>query len=222
MPRMKELRRVIEERRQSLATCSFLVNVGKSDDIEDLRSFLPQLYFYVLAFQDMLRIAHERVVDPELREIAGRHREEDAGHELWFLSDAVQLDATRDVAWLFGAEHRPTRDFSYALISEILGARDDRLRLLFPLVLEAAGSVFFERVVGLVERSGQGSQLRYFAASHQQVEKSHDIFTDDSERRIDEIEFDARTYEEGGALIDRCFTACETMAAHLEAHRGLR
>jgi hypothetical protein len=222
MPQMKDLRNLIDTRRDALARSPFLANVGSSSDLADLRAFLPQLYFYVLAFQDMLRIAHERVQDPEMRDIAGRHREEDAGHEQWFLTDAVELDSTRDVAWIFGTEHRPTRDFSYLLLSEILTAGDDRLRLLFPLVLEAAGAVFFERVVGLVKRSGYQGRLRYFAPSHQQVESAHEIFSDQNERRIDEIVFDPKTFQDARDLINRCFDACESMAAHLEAHRTAR
>lgn len=217
--RMADLRDVIRERQSRLAEAPFLRALESSDSLEEMRAFAPQLYFYVFAFQDMLRLSHERFTDPAMREIAGRHRAEDAGHQEWFTNDAQALGFTRDVAWVFGDEHRPTRDFSYEVIAQILGTTDDRIRLLFPLMLEAAGALFFSRIVNLVGRSGYDGQLQYFARSHQEVEANHEMFTETSDRELDDIAFDARTFATALDVIHRCFDACERIVAHLERHR---
>jgi len=217
---MTEVRAAIEARRQRLAAEPFLRSLEASSSVEDLRAFVPHLYFWVFAFQDMLRLAAERVHDPELRELARRHREEDAGHEQWFATDAEELGCARDVVWVFGADHQTTRDVSYELVAEILHATDDRLRLVFPLALEAMGSVFFPRVVAMLERAGFRGRLRYFARSHQHIEESHDIFTGESNKALDSITLEPVVYDQAIALVERCFAHGERLAAHLESHRA--
>ncbi len=217
---MMDVRAAIESRRSKLAMEPFLRSLDASSSLEDLRAFVPHLYFYVFAFQDMLRLAHGRVSDPQLREIARRHREEDAGHERWFAFDMNELGTTRDVVWVFSAEHELTRDVSYELVAELLRASDDRVRVAFPLVLEALGSVFFPRVVRLLERAGAGERLRYFARSHQQVEEQHEIFSAEGEQALNGITFDDAVYAEALAMVERCFDHGERLAAHLERHRA--
>jgi hypothetical protein len=221
---MIDVKRVIEARRARLEQHAFLRSLESSARADDLRAFVPQLYFWVFAFQDMLRLAHERVIDPQLREIARRHREEDAGHQAWFAADAAELDCVRDVVWIFGDEHRVTRDVSYELVAAILEATDDRVRIVGPLVLEALGSVFFPRVVGLVDRAGLRDRLQYFARSHQQIEADHDIFTEEGAKALDGLEFDDVAFAQSVALVDRCFDQGERLATHLESARrsGIR
>lgn len=217
---MLELKPVIEDRRRRLLEHPFFRGLEASSDVEQLRNFVPQLFFFVFGFQDMLRIAHERISDPKLREIAGRHRAEDAGHEVWFVNDAIELKCERDVVWVFGKEHHVTRDFCYELVAEILHAENDHLRLVFPLVLESAGSVFFEKVIGLIRRSGYEGRLQYFAESHQEIEQAHDMFTADGQQEIDDLVMPQAVFDTAVALVQRSFDACERFAQHLETHRG--
>ncbi|NES70294.1 MAG: hypothetical protein F6K24_36320, partial [Okeania sp. SIO2D1] len=74
--------------------------------------------------------------------------------------------------------HQPVRDFAYQLISTLLRASDDRIRIVFPLVLEATGKVFFKYLVDLVQRCGHDQSLQYFGSSHQKIEMSHKIYQD--------------------------------------------
>jgi len=216
---MRDLRAEIAARTDDLAKHPFLAGLERSEDAADLERIIPQLYFWVFSFQDVLRLSESRVRDPELKAIASTHRAEDAGHERWFVDDARVLDAERTVPWIFGSEHQLTRDTSYEMVAEVLHTDDDRIRLVLPLVLEAIGSVFFPRVVGLVERAGIGADLKYFARSHQDVEAGHDLFTDGTQSRLDDIEFDAGTYTKAVEAVDRCFHRARRLASHLEAHR---
>ena len=216
---MSDIMTIIADRRQRLDRAPFLRSLAASSSLDELRAFVPHLHFFVLGFQDVLRLAHERVEEPRLRAISGQHRAEDAGHDQWFVSDVHELECARDLVWVFGDEHQVTRDVTYALISESIHATDDRVRLVLPLVLEAAGSLFFPRVVTLLERAGYSGGLRYFARSHQEVEAGHDMFSEASQRELEAIPFDDSTFEEAVVVVHRCFDLCEQLAAHLERHR---
>lgn len=216
---MAELRAEIEQRRLAFANEPFLRGLDGSSDAEDVRRFVPQLYFFVYAFQDILRLSHELTRQPELREIARRLRAEDSGHDDWFAFDAAALGCTRDVGWLMGPHHCVTRDACYELVSELLQIHDDRARFVVPLVLEAAGSVFFVRVIDLLERAGYRGELRYFARHHQEVEAEHDIFSSSTSRALDAIEFDPESFEQALALMHRVFDRLVILAEYLERHR---
>lgn len=216
---MADVEKLIEQRRLELSTATFLQAIERSSSLEELRRFVPQLYFYVFAFQDVLRLTAETTADPALRAIAQTHREEDAGHEQWFVHDVEQLGCRRDVGWLFGPEHRATRDIAYGLVTEVLRQDDDRVRLVVPLCLEAAGSLFFGRVIGLLDRSGFDKPLKYFARHHQQVEADHGIFTANTGDALGAIKFDELTYPRALASVHRCFDLLTRFAAQLEQYR---
>ena len=216
---MAELRAEIEVRRIAFAEEPFLRGLDSSSDAEDVRRFVPHLYFFVYVFQDILRLSHEHMTQPELRDIARRLRDEDAGHDDWFAFDVEALDCTRDVSWVMGREHRVTRDSCYAIVSELLSVRDDRARFVVPLVLEAAGSVFFVRVIDLLDRAGYRGQLRYFARHHQEVEAEHDIFSSATGAALDAITFDPESFAQAQRLMHRVFDHLVRLAAHLEGHR---
>lgn len=217
---MTELKAVLELRRSRLAQHPFLQGLEASSTLDEAHAFLPQLHFFVLSFQDVLRLTYESMSDAGLREIARRHHEEDAGHDKWYTHDMAQLGCERDLSWVFGPEHQLTRDISYRFIAELLRASDDRVRLALPLVLEACGSVFFFRMIDLLARAGVQRPLLYFAHNHQQVEAEHDVFMEEGTRALNQISFEPEVYEEALGLVHRSFDLFEQLAAHFESHRA--
>lgn len=213
----EDVQGVVEERQKQLEGNPLLSTLDTSSDIEDMRAIALHFHFFVLAFQDMLRLIHELIGDPALKEVALSLAREDAGHEQWYLFDVEYLGCTCDVPWLFGPAHQPVRDFVYQLMSDLFHASDDRIRIILPLVLEATGTVFFKHLVGIVRRSGYDQSLRYFSSSHQKVEIGHDIYKDEQEV-LQNIEFDENAYREAIALVHRCFDSFERFADHLEHH----
>jgi len=175
-------------------------------------SFAPDLTFWVMAFQDVLRLNATLTRDPTIRKIVRHHRAEDAGHERWFLDDlaAMQIPAP-DVRWLFGERHTPTRDAAYALMSEVYRATDDRLRLVLVTTLESAGHVFFGRVAQVVEQAGWSKSLKYFSFSHLEVEKNHQVFEDEIARTVAAMRLEPKLRAEAKQLVDRCYAAFTTM-----------
>src|SRR3954462_4462217 len=187
-------------------------------------SFAPDLTFWVMAFQDILRLNASLTRDPQMRKIVRRHRAEDAGHERWFLEDlaAMQIPAP-DVRWLFGERHSPTRDAAYALVSEVYRTTDDRLRLVLVKTLESAGHVFFGRVAAFVERVGLTKVLKYFSFSHLEVEKNHQVFEDEISRIVSGMRLEPKVRTEAKRLVDRCYVAFGMMfdaICEAEAHRA--
>ncbi len=175
------------------------------------------LTFFVMAFQDILRLNEARVKDPVLHDIARQHLLEDRGHDDWFLHDLVEIEGhLPDVRDLFSPTFATTRDAAYALLSEVIRTEDDRARVALLLVLESTGHVFFERVVAWLDRIGVARDLRYFARGHLDVDLGHELFEQRMNATLDAIELTDEERRTVIAAVDRCF---DPITAMLDALR---
>jgi len=175
-----------------------------------------QLTFWVMTFQDVLRINTAKVVDPEMRRVAQEHLREDRGHERWFWHDADRLGALQPSSWVFGVEHEPTRDTSFEVMSEVYRAESDVERIALVLALEGTGHVFFPRVISFLGRAGVSAGLEYFADSHFEVERQHDVFVGRSHDRVDTLAASASEETRAVAVVERVFRAFTRFSASLE------
>src|SRR4029079_9723223 len=102
------------------ATPPFFRMLVPDPSLQRALRFAPPLTFWVLAYQDILRLNWERVQDPGLRDLLARHRADDEHHR-WFLADLTRIygDTRRPPEWLFGDEHRRTRDAAWAITAEV-------------------------------------------------------------------------------------------------------
>ncbi len=214
---MKRVQEEIHQRAVVFERQPFFQRLELTETIEHARAFAPGLTFFVMAFQDMLRLNERNVTDPKLRAIAHHHRMEDMGHDSWFLHDMAALGTERDVRWLFGPEHETTRDTAYQLVAEAFRADDDHVRIVLPLVLEATGGVFFSRVPGYLERAGCTLPVKYFSRRHEQVERAHSMFEAELMGTLHAIELTPVQREAASALVDRAFAAMTRMVTDLEA-----
>jgi hypothetical protein len=186
----------------------FFERFAGAASIKDAMAFAPNLMFWVRVFQDILRLNHTLIRDPAMKTIATHHREEDAGHESWFVADLAALGAEQcDVEFLFSPENAMTRDTAYGLVSEVYRATDDRVRIAFVLALESAGHVFFERTAAYIEKVGLNGELRYFSSSHLKVEKEHTLYDDRSTELVDDIILSPALREESFGMIERVYHA---------------
>ncbi|MEM7156966.1 MAG: tryptophan dimethylallyltransferase family protein [Myxococcota bacterium] len=214
--------RVVLGHAKRLATTPFCRRLEGPASLHDFRRFSRGLSFYVMAFQDMLRLCTERVTEPRLERIAATHQREDAGHEQWFVHDLRHVGEEPDLSWLFGPEHQPIRDITYGMLSELHRTCDDRVRLAVVLALEGAGHVFFSRVVNYTERMDADLPLRYFARHHLEVERAHEVFSDDGEVSLEDITLEPEAFAEAVAMVSRIFDGFTRMAADLEAGLSVR
>ncbi|WP_437950079.1 hypothetical protein WME98_04145 [Sorangium sp. So ce296] len=215
---MKIVQQHIVRHQEQFSDHPFFARLATDPPFERLAPFPVCLTFFVMTFQDILRICDERATEPGYKSMVHRHRLEDAGHDRWFLGDLAALGLEPPAAAeLFGERHRAARNASLALLSEALRARHDACRLTLLLTLESAGHVFFERVARYLERIGERRRLRYFSQTHLDVEKAHDVFEEDTDARIEAISLDQETRTEALQLIDRCYRELTGMFDAIEA-----
>lgn len=216
---MSEVQEVIERHRIDLAQHPFLTTLEADGTFDQVQRMVPRLAFFVMSFQDVLRLVHERCEEDALKAMALKHWAEDAGHDRWYLQDLQRFGLRCDVEWLFSAEHRLTRDVGYSLVAEVLRTTDDRVRLSLVLALEAIGSEFFGRVIGFLQRMNRAEGLRYFASSHQLIERAHDVFEADSQQKLAAVQVSSGSMEEIVTMVGRVFASMRDLATDL--HRAL-
>lgn len=215
---MKQVRQYIKERQSRFGEIKFFEELERyeSTSTDGALAFIRGLTFFVMAFQDILRLNEERVKDRELRIIARHHRLEDKGHDIWFLHDLAEVDGNLpDVGEIFSAAHTVTRDTAYALIGEVFKSTDDRANIALLLVLESTGHVFFNRVVETLERIGDKHNLYYFARGHLDIELGHALFEERMDAIIDAIELNDEDRAMITKAVDNSFDAMTTMLENL-------
>lgn len=214
---MRIVRERIAARAAEFSNHAFFRRLERDEPAEHVMAFISVPTFFVLTFQDILRLNTARVTDPHLRRIAEHHRREDNGHDHWFLHDVAAVEGSdRDIRWLFGPSHERTRDVGYALVSEVFRASDDRLRIALPLVLEASGHVVFSKMADYLERVGYARPLAYFSRKHLDVELSHELFGGSIEEDIDAIVLPPELRAEAFAMVDRAFLAMTALVDGFE------
>jgi hypothetical protein len=191
---MKTIQTYIDSKQNEFMNHPFFSILEKLDSIEEISYFVPELTFWAMTFQDILRINEERVTDPFLKKVARHHRMEDAGHEKWFLSDKKYMSQfcedksdRDDVAWLYGKDSQLVRDAAYAIMAEMYQLDEEILNVALLLTIESSGHVFFEKVVKQVKKTGEDKNLKYFSSSHLEVELAHALFEEEMEKKVYEV-----------------------------------
>lgn len=216
---MKTIQAYIDSKQNEFMNHPFFKLLEGLDSLEEISYFVPELTFWAMTFQDILRINEERVQDPYLKKVARHHRLEDAGHEKWFLSDKKYMSelcndpacGRDDIAWLYRKDSQIIRDAAYAIMAEIYKLDEEILNVALLLTLESSGHVFFEKVVNQVKKTGEDKNLKYFSSSHLEVEMAHAIFEEEMERKIFERKLSVSTRRKGLQMIDRCYAAFNKM-----------
>lgn len=212
---MKSIQTYLETKEQEFANHPFFNVLEQLNSIEEIGYFVPELTFWAMTFQDILRINEERVSDPYLKKVARHHRMEDAGHDRWFMHDKkymgnLSVDQScnqDDISWLYSREMRLARDAAYAILGEVFKASDENLNIVLLLTIESSGHVFFDRVVNQVKKTGEDKNLKYFSSSHLEVELAHALYEDAMEKTLFSRELSVEVRRDAIQLIDRCFDA---------------
>lgn len=212
---MKHITILIDRYKEDFAGLPFMTHLEGQGTIDDVRILVPAVAFFVLTFQDLLRVNAGLVEDPTLRAMAETHRREDAGHEQWFLQDLRRIDAERDIGWLFGPGQQTTRDVAFEVMSETFRAQSDAARLTLPLALEGTGDVFFSRADGYFARAGVYDDVKYFSRMHHEVERAHSVFDEGQSQDIERIELNKVERQECEQVVHRVFEAVGRMCANV-------
>lgn len=216
---MKTIQTYIDSKQNEFMNHPFFEILEDLNSLEEISYFVPELTFWAMTFQDILRLNEERVKDPYLKKVARHHRLEDAGHEKWFLSDKKymcefggnQTNDRDDVAWLYSKDSQLVRDAAYELMSELYKAEDESVNIALLLTLESSGHVFFDKVVKQVKKTGEDKNLQYFSSSHLEVELAHAMFEEEMEKAIFARRLPIATRRAALKMIDRCYDAFNKM-----------
>ncbi len=216
---MNTIETYIEAKQQEFMHHPFFSTLSRLKNLEEISYFIPELTFWAMTFQDILRLNEEKVSDPYLKKIARHHRLEDAGHEKWFLHDKKYLAnlfqnnacKKNDIAWLYSKETQITRDAAYTIMAEIYNTEDERVNIALLLTLESTGHVFFEKVADQVKSTGKDKKLKYFSSSHLEVELAHALFEEKMEEKLFAIKMPIPIRRATLKMIDRCYNAFNKM-----------
>ncbi len=216
---MKTIQAYIDSKQQEFMNHPFFETLSTLNSLEEISYFVPELTFWAMTFQDILRVNEEKVKDPYLKKVARHHRLEDSGHEKWFLHDKKYMSGLcsdkscdkDDVAWLFSKESQLTRDAAYAIMSEIYKTDNEILNIALLLTLESSGHVFFEKVVKQVKKAGEDKNLKYFSSSHLEVEMAHALFEEEMESKLFQTPVSISVRREALKMIDRCYDSFNKM-----------
>jgi DMATS type aromatic prenyltransferase len=201
-----------------IASHPFLAHLEQRGSFEEIRAIAPRVAFFVMCFQDVIRLMPLLTTDPALREFGGTHEREDKGHDRWFLHDLEQFGVSCDVETLFSDEQASIRDIVYEQIADMVRSTSDCARLGVVLSLEAAGAEFFDRIIDVLERAGRTEGLKYFARSHQRVEQSHEILQETREFELASLTVSPEALMEVLAIIEHTFATMTRLADDLLAH----
>lgn len=213
---MKTIQLYIDSKQNEFQNHPFFALLEGLNSAQEIGYFVPELTFWAMTFQDILRINEERVTDPYLKKVARHHRLEDAGHEKWFLSDKKYLgqDSSydgNDITWLYGKDSQLIRDAAYAIMAEVYQLDEEILNVALLLTIESTGHVFFEKVVKQVKKIGEDENLKYFSSSHLAVEMAHALFEEEMEKNLFEKRLPIGVRREGLKMVDRCYAAFNKM-----------
>jgi hypothetical protein len=214
--KLSDVERKIDAHRTKFAAHPLLKRLESLCTVEAFRVMAKRITFYVLCFQDMIRLTADRIDDPKLKALAKIHWMEDQGHDKWFLADLRRFGISLDVAWVFGSAQETARDISYEVMADVLRAHDDWGRIAVILSLEGAGAECFGRAIGCLERLNEHRGLKYFARRHQQVERDHKVFDRKSRRALLPPSLSPESFEYASRAVDRTFSSMTTFLNYLE------
>ena len=203
---MRQTLAEIADAADKLRSHPFFTRLRPDADLRKMLAFAPSGTFWVMSFQDIIFMNAELTTDPVVRSLVERHRQEDTGHEQWFLADIARVfgAAPTRIDWLFSERNRRVRTVSYALAGEVFHIHDDVLRLVLLEVLEAAAGVYFSAISVALTAAGHAGSLKYFAGEHLTAEADHQMHGESNEQ-IETMTLSAAQRAESKELIDRMF-----------------
>jgi hypothetical protein len=211
---------------QHIAACEarfashpFFSDLRMDRPLEQVMAFAPRLTFWVMSFQDVLRLNAHFIQDSHLKELATRHHSEESGHDHWFEEDIAALTGgSLSIGEMYGKVHARTRDASYAIISEVYRQMDDRLRIVLLWALESTSHVFFGRTAVLTAAQGADERLKYFSDHHMKAEAQHAMFEEQLAEELGSMELAPEVRAEALAMVDRLYGAFDAMFDGLRIH----
>ena len=142
----------------------------------DITMLFKLVCFHIFTFQDIIRIISNKTALQPYKNLLTSHYMEDKGHQVWYLNDCKKMDINMDADLIFSDMLNELRDCSYAMINEVLNAKDDLILAAISFYLEETGDYFFPQMKEYLEKFKPEMQYEFFGARHLDAENSHEIF----------------------------------------------
>jgi hypothetical protein len=207
----------IAARQHELSSHPLIRTLDGMPSLASIRNTMPRLTFFILTFQDILRVVHQRASTERMRALTRAHWEEDRGHERWFLADLARIGFQPSLAFVFSEDHEVTREVSFALMGHLLQLRSEEARLALTLALEAAGAEFFGRFSRLLERHGVRHEFEFFGETHEAAEAAHEIHEGRALEELAVLPVSPLDMQEANAAVRHTFTVMTRLADDLAA-----
>lgn len=180
--------------------------------LEQFASVAARLSFWVMSFQDLLRLNEERITNDKIRNIVRKHRLEQSGHEHWFVSDVHDMECKMlTLQSIYSRNCATTRDATYALMSEVFQAKSDYERVILLLTLESTSNIFLGFTVDFVDTVNYTSSLKYFSNYHLEFEKNYRGFEEKLTNYFAEVQLNQDEEAQILKMIDRVYKAFNLM-----------
>jgi hypothetical protein len=214
-PTMKIIEDYIAQKQAKFVQHPFFDKIAESNSLEGLTSLAQRIAFWVMTFQDVLRLNEAQFTNPKLRKFAQHHRIEDGDHDLWFLEDLNEMNIEEPklsfVYDVYNRNYTSTRDAAYALVSEAFRASNDYERIALLLTIETTANSFFKSTADFTERLGYSSVLKYFSYHHLEVEEGHESLNQGVEASLGNIQLTQNEEKGIFEVIDRAYEAFTAM-----------
>ncbi|HZI13709.1 MAG TPA: hypothetical protein VE153_25250 [Myxococcus sp.] len=216
---MKAVLQHISQCEARFAAHPFFTELRQDRPIDQVMAFAPRLTFWVMVFQDVLRLNAHFIQDARLKALATRHHAESVGHDRWFEQDIAALTGgSLSLGAMYGKAHASTRHASYAIIGEVYRPVDDRVRIALLWALESTSHVFFGRTAILTAAQGADERLRYFSDHHQNAEAQHALFEAELMVELGQMNLEPEVRADALAMVDRLYAAFDAMFEGLRTH----
>ncbi len=225
---MKTIQEYIATKQEIFAQGALFTHLRKRLPLHQTMGFAPYGAFWVMTFQDILRLNEILTKDPKLKEFAYHHMQEDSGHESWFMQDlSVMFDAEQlTIDWLYGPDCSDIRDASYTIMAEMIKAESDQLRTVVLLTLESTSQIFSKEITSYIYDMGYGEKLKYFSKTHCDAENEHAMYEEEGEQLLHTIKFTPQEKEKAIALVDYIYAIFHSMfdsvVKKIETHNSLK
>ncbi|MBL1294037.1 MAG: hypothetical protein COB61_009210 [Thiotrichales bacterium] len=207
---MKNVTNYIEQKKLEFYNHVFFERFKKGEDIREVLQYSIGFGFWIMTFQDVLRLNTARFSDPSLKPIAEKHMAEDSGHDLWYLSDLTMMGLNiPTIHTIYQSQFSSSRDASYLLINEALNTKNDLERLILIEAIESTSDVFFGWTSDYVENLNITAPLRFFSKYHFNVEQSHDC--EEFEHIFETTVLSEEEERDLIALVDRTYEAFDIL-----------
>jgi len=190
----------------------FFQHLTDDTTLEQFASVASHLSFWVMSFQDVLRLTEERITHDKIYHIVRKHRLAQSGHQDWFISGVKDIESKMlTLRSIYSRNYATTRYATYAIMSEVFQARNDYEYIALLLTLESTSNIFLGFTADFVDTVSYSNSLRFCSNYHLEFERNYTFFEAKLKDYFAEVQLAENEEENILKMIDRVYNAFNLM-----------